>query len=75
MAAITFILMTVSMFAVGVLVWNVLSRQERGDETLHDKLDADDARAAKGREEFAKRRAAARAARASKGTPPEEPTS
>ncbi len=75
MAAITFILMTVSMFAVGVLVWNVLSRQEIGDEELHGKLDADDARAAKGREQFAKRRSAARAARKAKGTPPEGPTS
>ena len=75
MAAITFILMTVSMFAVGVLVWNMLSRQERADEDLHGKLDADDARAAKGRAEFAKRRAAARAARAAKGQPPEGPTS
>jgi hypothetical protein len=70
LAAITLILMTVSMVAVGVLVWNVLSRQERGDSNLHGRLDADDARAAKGREEFAKRRAAARAARESKGNPP-----
>ncbi len=72
MAALTFILMTVSMFAVGVLVWNVLSRQERGDSQLHDQLDADDARAAKGREEFAKRRAAARAARESQRKTPAE---
>ena len=70
MAVLTFILMTVSMFAVGVLVWNVLSRQERGDEDLHGRFDADDARAARGREEFAKRRAAARAARGSQGKPP-----
>jgi hypothetical protein len=71
-AALTFILMTVSMFAVGVLVWNVLSRQERGDPELHDTLDDDDARAARGREEFAKRRAAARAARESQRKPPAE---
>lgn len=75
MSIVTFILMTVSMFAVGVLVWNVLSRQEQGDEELHGRFDADEARAAKGREEYAKRRAAARAARAAKGSPPEGPTS
>lgn len=72
MAVLTFILMTVSMFAVGVLVWNVLSRQEQGDPELHGKLDDDDARAAKGREEFAKRRAAARAARESQRKTPAE---
>lgn len=70
MAVLTFILMTVSMVAVGVLVWNVLSRQERGDADLHGRFDADDARAAKGREEYAKRRASARAARESQGEPP-----
>lgn len=63
MAVVTFILMTVSMVAVGVLVWNVLSRQERGDSDLHERLDADDARAAKGRDDFARRRAAAREAK------------
>ncbi len=68
MPILTFILMTVSMFAVGVLVWNALSRQERGDAGLHGRLDADDARAAKGREEYARRRSAARAARQSEGT-------
>ena len=75
MAVLTFSLMTVSMVAVGVLVWNVLSRQERGDADLHGRFDADDERAAKGREEYAKRRAAARAARESRVTPPEGPTS
>ena len=72
MAVLTFILMTVSMVAVGVLVWNVLSRQERGDTELHGRLDADDARAARGREDYAKRRAASRASRESQGTPTSE---
>lgn len=69
MPALTFILMTVSMVAVGVLVWNMLSRQERGDAELHSRLDADDARAAQGREEFAKRRTAARQAREPRAKP------
>lgn len=60
--------MTVSMVAVGVLVWNVLSRQEQGDADLHDQLKADDARAARGREDFARRRAAAREAKRAGGS-------
>lgn len=73
MAVITFILMTVSMVAVGVMVWNALARQERGDADLHERLEADDERAARGRDEFARRRAEAREAKRSQDAGPSGP--
>ncbi|MDA0213756.1 MAG: hypothetical protein O2875_00150 [Planctomycetota bacterium] len=44
------IITLVSMTAIGLRVWKLVNRQERRDPNFQAKLDADDVRARKGRE-------------------------
>lgn len=50
------IAISVSMIAVGVLVWRVLQRRESGDTELQRRFQADDRRAKAARERTARER-------------------
>ncbi len=58
LGAFSLILMTSTMIVLGLVVWRLVSRQERGDDQFEAKLKADDERAERGHAEDAARWAA-----------------